>query len=65
MTLAGVGWLRRHVARFLADESGQSATEYILIIGLISVPMWVVFKLVLQKFLSGFITNLINAFTKG
>ena len=65
MTLARVGWLRCRMARFLADESGQSATEYILIIGLISVPIWVVFKLVLQKLLSGFITNLINAFTRG
>ena len=65
MTFTRLRWLRSRTIRFLADQSGQSATEYILIIGLISVPIWVLFKLVLQKFLSGFITNLINSFTRG
>ncbi|HVT45098.1 MAG TPA: hypothetical protein VMT00_11980 [Thermoanaerobaculia bacterium] len=47
------------------DECGQSATEYILIIGLISVPIWVAFKLLLEKFLKEFVAKVIGTFTRG
>jgi Flp pilus assembly pilin Flp len=33
-----------YVARYFADEKGQSATEYILIIGLVIVPMALAFN---------------------
>jgi hypothetical protein len=57
--------VRKHAVQLLSDDRAQAVTEYILIIGLISAPIWVVFKLVFEKFLSDFITNIINSFTKG
>jgi Flp pilus assembly pilin Flp len=50
---------------FLADESGQSTTEYILIIGLISIPIYLAFNVVLKDFLHDFIAALIGSFTRG
>ena len=50
---------------FLEDESGQSATEYILIIGLVTIPIYAVFKLMLEKFLNIFISNVMSSFTRG
>jgi Flp pilus assembly pilin Flp len=31
--------VRESIRRFLNDQSGQAATEYILIIGLVSIPL--------------------------
>lgn len=59
---AGVG---ARLRAFLADESGQSTTEYILIIGLISIPIWLAFNVVLKEFLHDFIAALIGSFTRG
>jgi Flp pilus assembly pilin Flp len=33
-----------YLTRYLSDEAGQSATEYILIIGLVVVPMAIAFN---------------------
>lgn len=51
--------------RLLADESGQAATEYILIIGLISIPIYVAFEVVFKQFLEDFIAAIIGSFTRG
>lgn len=51
--------------RLLADESGQAATEYILIIGLISIPIYAAFELVFKQFLEDFIAAIIGSFTRG
>ncbi len=55
----------RKVSDFCGDESGQAATEYILIIGLISIPIFVVFKKLVITFLDTFISSVISSFTRG
>ena len=57
----GMNMLRR----YLRDERGQAATEYILVIGLISVPLYVAFKVAFELFLEDFIAALIGSFTRG
>lgn len=56
---------RRSVQSFLRDESAQAATEYILVIGLISIPIFVIFEAVFKQFLHDFIASVINTFTRG
>ena len=51
--------------RLLKDDSGQAATEYILVIGLISIPIYVAFEVVFRKFLEDFIAAVIGSFTRG
>jgi Flp pilus assembly pilin Flp len=51
--------------RFLADERGQAATEYVLVIGLISIPIYVAFQYLFKKFLHDFIAAVITTFTRG
>lgn len=60
-----IGAPRVSVAAFLRDESGQAATEYVLVIGLISIPIFVIFEAVFKKFLHDFIAAVINTFTRG
>lgn len=36
--------LTSYLTRYMSDEAGQSATEYILIIGLVVVPMAIAFN---------------------
>ena len=55
----------RNIRSFLRDERGQAATEYILVIGLISLPIYAAFKIVFEKFLHDFIAAIINNFTRG
>lgn len=57
--------LRHGLANFLADEAGQSTTEYILIVGLIAIPIWWAFNAVVRQFLDSFIGALIGTFTRG
>ena len=55
----------RSVGEFLVDESGQSTTEYILIIAMISIPIYAALKKMMEKLIGGFVKALIQAFTKG
>ncbi len=55
----------RETGRSVRDEKGQAATEYILIIGLISIPMYLVFKAAFELFLNDFIAAVIGSFTRG
>ena len=50
---------------YLRDERGQAATEYILVIGLISIPLYIAFKLAFDLFLKDFISAVIGSFTRG
>lgn len=50
---------------YLRDERGQAATEYILVIGLISVPLYLAFKAAFELFLEDFIAAVIGSFTRG
>lgn len=56
---------KQAVGDFFADDSGQSTTEYILVIGLISVPIFAAFKLLMNFFLKQFIASVIKSFTQG
>lgn len=51
--------------RFWSDEGGQAATEYVLVIGLISIPLYVAFQYLFKKFLHDFIAAVITTFTRG
>jgi len=55
----------RTVRGYLRDERGQAATEYILVIGLISIPLYLAFKLAFDLFLKEFIAAVIGSFTRG
>jgi Flp pilus assembly pilin Flp len=55
----------RTVRAYFRDERGQAATEYILIIGLISIPLYLAFKFAFDMFLRDFISAIIGSFTRG
>jgi Flp pilus assembly pilin Flp len=55
----------RTIRAYLRDDRGQAATEYILIIGLISIPLYVAFKVVFEFFMQEFISAIIGSFTRG
>ena len=57
--------MRRLLVEFLVDESGQSTTEYILIIAMISIPIYAALKTLTEKLIGGFVKALIQAFTRG
>ncbi len=50
---------------FWEDESGQAASEYVLIIGLISIPIYLAFKILFVRVLNAFISSVISSFTRG
>lgn len=50
---------------FLCDESGQAMTEYILVIGLIGLPIFFAFRFAIVRFLNVFISNVVSSFTRG
>ncbi len=55
----------KDIGRYLLDDSGQSTTEYILIIAMISIPIYVAFKKLFEVLLREFISALIKSFTRG
>lgn len=55
----------RKFVHYLRDERGQAATEYILLVGLISIPIFVAFKVAFEMFLRDFIAAVIGSFTRG
>jgi len=57
--------VRRLLGEFLFDESGQSTTEYILLIAMISIPIYAALKKMMEKLIGGFVKALIQAFTRG
>lgn len=57
--------LRESARSLWSDERGQAATEYILVIGLISIPLYLAFKYLFERFLHDFIAAVITNFTRG
>jgi Flp pilus assembly pilin Flp len=55
----------RRIREYVSDNRGQAATEYILVIGLISIPLYVAMKAVFDMFLKDFISAVIGSFTRG
>jgi Flp pilus assembly pilin Flp len=52
-------------ASFWRNDEGQAATEYILIVGLISLPIYLAVKLLFEFFVERFITAVVTSFTRG
>ena len=50
---------------YLRNQRGQAATEYILVIGLISLPIYLAFKVAMEMFLRDFIAAIIGSFARG
>lgn len=46
-------------------QSGQATTEFVLLIALVSVPIWIAVRLLMQAVLRDFMTALIERFTRG
>lgn len=44
---------------------GQATTEFVLLVSLISIPLYLAVRAVMQTVLKDFITTLINRFTQG
>ena len=50
---------------FVVDESGQSTTEYVLIIAMITIPIYAALKEMMKKLIGNFMATLIQKFTIG
>ncbi len=57
--------LRAAVRKLAGDERGQAASEYVLVIGLISIPLFIAFQALFKKFIHDFIAAVITNFTRG
>lgn len=57
--------MRRLMGEFLVDESGQSTTEYVLLIAMITIPIYAALKALMVKFIGAYVKALIQAFTRG
>ena len=55
-------WRSRRAARRM---SGQATTEFVLLVSLISIPIYVAVRKLMQVVLRDFITTLIERFTQG
>lgn len=55
----------RRIGSFASDSRGQAATEYILVIAMISIPLYVAVKFAFELFIEDMLTALIRSFTRG
>jgi Flp pilus assembly pilin Flp len=55
--------MRRALRR--SGQSGQATTEFVLLVALVAVPMWVLIRALMQVVLKDFIVTLISRFTQG
>lgn len=46
-------------------QSGQATTEFVLLVSLVSIPIWVLLRLLMEAVLRDFMTALIERFTRG
>lgn len=45
--------------------SGQATTEFVLLVSLVSIPLYIAVRILMQVVLRDFITSLISRFTQG
>ena len=55
----------RLMRAYLSDEAGQSTTEFILLVSLISVPIYFGARGFMDIFLRRFVTAIVESLTKG
>ena len=55
----------RRFRAYILDETGQSTTEFILLVSLISVPIYFGARGFMDIFLRRFITAIVESLTKG
>lgn len=60
-----MSWLQRFRRSGRTGARGQATTEFVLLIALVSVPVWVAVRLLMQAVLRDFMTALIERFTRG
>jgi hypothetical protein len=46
-------------------DKGQATTEFVLLVALVSVPIWLAVRLLMQAVLRDFMTALVERFTRG
>lgn len=46
-------------------QAGQATTEFVLLVSLIAVPIWILLRGLMQLVLRDFIVNLVTRFTQG
>ncbi len=51
--------------QFFKDDRGQSTTEFILLVSLISVPLFILIDRFMRVFLEEYISGIVNKFTSG
>lgn len=61
----GMPGAKSMLGAYLRDESGQAMTEYVLIIALVALPIWALFRIAIVAFLNVFISNMLSSFTRG
>jgi hypothetical protein len=49
----------------VARQAGQATTEFVLLVSLVSIPLFLALKKLMQVVLHDFITTLIAGFTQG
>ena len=60
---SGCGRLSLRLARCLRDESGQGTVEYVLLVGLISVPLALLLLYILRRLFGQALTRMVQEFT--
>ncbi len=56
---------KRHRSRVPGRSPGQATTEFVLLVSLVSIPLYLALRLLMQTVLRDFITALIDHFTQG
>jgi len=60
-----MSWWQRLRRSGKTGSRGQATTEFVLLIALVSVPVWVAVRMLMQAVLRDFMTALIERFTRG
>jgi hypothetical protein len=48
-----------------SGEAGQATTEFVLLVALVAIPIWLLLRLLMQVVLRDFLVTLIARFTQG
>lgn len=52
------------ISTFVSDESGQSTTEFVLLIGLFSIPTFILVRKFMDLFVGRFLTAMVESLTR-